>query len=168
MIDITLKRLLSCVGFLLLQILLLNNIKFLGFITPYLYVYFILLLPSSVSKEMTLVWGFLLGLVLDIFCDTLGCNAFATTFVAFLKPYFQNFFGPKDDFDDMKPSIERFGFNMFVQYVAYLVLIHHLTFFLIEAFTLSVLWFALLKAVCCSVFTLLLILSFEYFKARRR
>lgn len=168
MIDITLKRLLSCVGFLLLQILLLNNIKFLGFITPYLYVYFILLLPSSVSKEMTLVWGFLLGLVLDIFCDTLGCNAFATTFVSFLKPYFQNFFGPKDDFDDMTPSIDRFGFNMFVQYVAYLVLIHHLTFFLIEAFTLSVFWFALLKAVCCSVFTLLLILSFEYFKARRR
>ena len=68
----------------------------------------------------------------------------------------------------MKPSIDRFGFNMFIHYVAYLVLIHHLVFFLIEAFTFSMFWYTLLKAVCCSIFTLLLILCFEYFKAKRR
>lgn len=168
MIDVTLKRVLSFIGFLLLQVLLLDNIKFLGFVTPYLYVYFVLRLPSSVSKEMTLLWGFLMGMAMDIFCGTLGCNAFATTFVAFLKPYFQSFFGPKDDFEDLKPSVSTFGFQMFFQYVAYLVLIHHLVFFLVEAFTFSMFWSALFRAFCCALFTLLLILCFEYFKNKRR
>ena len=168
MIDVTLKRILSFVVLVLVQILLLNNVKFLGFITPYLYIYFVLSLPSSVSKEMTLFWGFLLGLTIDIFCGSLGCNALATTLIAYLKPYFQSFFGPKDDYDEVKPSAATFGFEMYLQYVAYLTIIHHLVFFFVEAFTLSRFWSVLFSAFCCTLFTLLMILSLEYFKHRRR
>ncbi len=168
MIDVSLKRLLSFVGFVLLQVLLLNNVKFLGYVSPYLYIYFILSLPSSVSKEMTIVWGFLLGLTMDIFCASLGCNAFATTLVAFLKPYFQSFFGPNDDYDEVRPSIHSFGFEMYLQYVGYLTLIHHFVFFMVEAFTFSQILSVSLKAVCCTIFTVLLILCIQFFKNRRR
>ena len=116
----------------LLQVLLLNNICFLGFINPYLYVYFILVLPSSLNKDLTLLLGFLLGLVIDIFCGTLGCHAFATTALAYLKPYFQKVFGPREIYESVVPSMSSYGMKMFLQYVAYLVFIHHFIFFLID------------------------------------
>lgn len=154
------------IGLVLLQMLILNNICFLGFINPYLYVYFILLLPSSVGRDWTLALGFLIGLCVDIFSDTLGCHAFATTLMAYLKPYIHNLLGPREDYDAYIPSFKTFGQETFLEYAAILVLIHHLTFFVIESFTLVNFFHSLWYAICCSLFTLLLIFCIEKIKER--
>ncbi len=151
----------------LLQVLLLNNICFLGFINPYLYVYFILVLPSSLNKDLTLLLGFLLGLVIDIFCGTLGCHAFATTALAYLKPYFQKVFGPREIYESVVPSMSSYGMKMFLQYVAYLVFIHHFIFFLIEAFTVSNIGHTILYSFLCSIFTILLIFLVEKLSGKK-
>lgn len=157
----------SFILLVLLQVLILNNVCFLGFINPYLYIYFILLLPSSVNKDMTLFLGFLLGLSIDIFCGTLGCHAFATTLLAYLKPHFQKIFGPREDYEAVTPSFKSFGPQMFMQYAGILVLIHHFVFFLIEAFTLSHFFNTLLNTITCSIFTLLLIYIVERLSNKR-
>jgi len=50
-----------------LQVLILNNINFLGYINPYLYVLFILLYPFAGNQSLFLILSFLLGLSIDIF-----------------------------------------------------------------------------------------------------
>lgn len=167
MINETLKHIIYFFVLIFIQVLVLNNIRFLGFINPYLYVYFILFLPSSISKDMTLCLGFLLGLIIDIFSGTLGCNTFATVLLAYLKPIFQKAFGPREDYDIVFPSLHSFGMGRYIQYVFYLVFIHQLVFFYVETLSFAYFWRTLLSAVCCSIFTVLLIICIEEFKERR-
>ncbi len=162
-----LKYGLMFIGLLLLQVLILNNIMFLGFINPYLYIYFILILPSSVNKDLTLLLGFALGLMVDIFCDSIGCHAFATTLLAYLKPHFQKIFGPREDYEAIIPSFRSFGSKEFLQYTTILVVIHQLAYFFVEAFTFTGFFQTLLKAVCCSILTILFIYIIEKLSYKR-
>ena len=63
------------VGLILLQVLILNNVHIAGVATPFLYVYFILKFNSGTSRNELMVWGFCMGLAIDIFSNTPGMNA---------------------------------------------------------------------------------------------
>ena len=152
-----LQDVLKFIGLVLLQVLLLNNICFLGYINPYFYIYLILTLPSSINKDIVLLIGFVLGLTIDIFCDTLGCHIFATTLIAYLKPYFHKLFGPRDEYEAQIPSIRSFGTGEFLKYTFSMVIIHHLAFFFVETLSFAHFFHTLMVALGCMVFTILLI-----------
>jgi rod shape-determining protein MreD len=152
-----LQYVLKFIGLVLLQVLLLNNICFLGYINPYFYIYLILTLPSSINKDVILLIGFILGLTIDIFCDTLGCHIFATTLIAYLKPYFHKLFGPRDEYEALIPSIRSFGVGDFLKYTFSMVITHHLAFFFVETLSFSHFFHTLVVALGCTLFTILLI-----------
>ena len=76
------KRLLSLVLLVLLQVLMLNRINLFGYVTPILYIMMILKLDSGMSRGSILLWGFFIGLSVDIFSNTLGMHAAAATLLA--------------------------------------------------------------------------------------
>ena len=76
----------------LIQVLALNNIQFLGFLNPYIYILFILSLPVKLPNWITLLLAFVLGLTIDAFSNTMGMHAFATVLVAFLRGGIINLF----------------------------------------------------------------------------
>ena len=154
--------------YVLIQVLILNNILFLGFINPYLYILFIITLPSTVTKDVTLLIAFVMGIIIDVFSGTPGFNAFATVSVAYIKPFFQKAFGPREEHDFLIPSFRTYGIGMFLQYSASLVLIHHLLFFVVESASLFRIEDVILKTLCCAVFTMLIVISMEFFNAKRR
>lgn len=82
------------VGLILLQVLILNNVHIAGVATPFLYVYFILKFNSGTSRNELMLWGFCIGLAIDIFSNTPGMNAAATVLLAFLRPLFLRLFTP--------------------------------------------------------------------------
>jgi rod shape-determining protein MreD len=128
---------------------------------------FIITLPSSVTREVTLIAAFLMGFIIDMFSGTPGFNAFATVLIAYIKPFFQKAFGPREEHELLIPSFKTYGIGMFLQYAGYLVLIHHFMFFLIEAGSIFKFESILIKTLCSSIFTMLLIVSMEIFKFRR-
>ncbi|MBT6835150.1 MAG: rod shape-determining protein MreD, partial [Bacteroidetes bacterium] len=69
-----------------LQVFVLNNIHLFEIVHPYIYIYFILLLPVSIPKTSLIILAFLLGLVIDVFSNTYGIHAAASTLVGFLRP----------------------------------------------------------------------------------
>ena len=71
---------------ILLQVTILSNINFLGFINPYLYVLFILLLPLNLDHWKVIIYSFLIGIIIDVFQDSGGINAAASLVAAYLKP----------------------------------------------------------------------------------
>ncbi len=87
-----LQNILSFVLLVLFQVLALNNIQFLGFINPYIYILFIIALPVKTPRWLSLILAFILGLTLDIFSNTLGMHAFATVLIAFLRNGIINLF----------------------------------------------------------------------------
>ena len=63
----------------------LDNIKIGGYITPYLYVLFLMLFPFSYGSFSFMMTAFFLGLAVDTFEFTGGLHAMACVAVAFVR-----------------------------------------------------------------------------------
>jgi len=70
-----------------LQLLIFNNIEFSGYVNPYVYVMFILILPVAMPSWILLLLGFLTGFVIDLFSGTMGVDTFATVIAAYVRPW---------------------------------------------------------------------------------
>ena len=148
----------------LLQVLLLNNIQFLGYINPYLYVLFIIALPVQTPRWFTLILAFMLGLTIDTFSNTLGMHAFATVLIAFLRNGIIKLFATIDEGNSPTPSFHAFGVGAYIKYVIAMVFIHHSALFFLEAFTLVSFWVVLGKLLLSAIVTILLITSIQSLK----
>ena len=69
-----------------LQILVFNNIQLGGYLNPFPYVYLLLILPISIGRVSLLFVSFSLGLVIDVFSNTGGIHAAASTVIGVLSP----------------------------------------------------------------------------------
>ena len=145
------------------QVLILNHINFSGYINPYLYVYFILLLPFDTPKWMLLIAAFVLGWSIDIFTNTIGLNAAACVMMAFARPFVITAIssGPESLLGDT-PSLRNQGVKWFLYYAVILIVIHHFTFFYLEIFRFNEFMATFFRGLLSSAFTLLLVLISEY------
>ena len=85
------------IGLILLQVIVLNNINFLGYINPFFYIWFVFLYPIRKDDASILVLSFLLGLTIDMFSDSGGINAAATLFIAYVRiPVLQSVLGKRE------------------------------------------------------------------------
>ncbi|MFN3343080.1 MAG: rod shape-determining protein MreD [Flavobacteriales bacterium] len=148
---------------LLLQGLVLNNLPLGTYFQPYLYVMFIILLPFETPNWMILPLSFFYGLILDSFTNTYGLHASACTFLAWNRPQFLRLFAPRDGYDAATlPGIQAYGFNWFISYAGTLILMHHIVFFLLEAFRFEGIGHTLLRCLGSASFTLFLAIIAQY------
>jgi hypothetical protein len=145
------------------QVLILNHINLSGYINPYFYIYFILLLPFDTPKWMLLIAAFILGWSVDIFTNTIGLNAAACVMMAFARPFVISAIssGPESLLGDT-PSLRNQGLKWFLYYAIILIIIHHFTFFYLEIFRFSEFMATFFRVLLSSAFTLLLVLISEY------
>jgi rod shape-determining protein MreD len=150
------------------QVLVLNNLQFSGFINPFVYILFILLLPFETPKWFLLVAGFILGFTIDLFFHTPGIHASATVFMAFLRPFVLGYFATRDGYETgTSPRIHYYGFVWFLKYTALLVMAHHLFLFYIEVFRFSDFFITLGRVILSWVFSVFFIVSSQYFIFRK-
>ncbi|MFH2142378.1 MAG: rod shape-determining protein MreD [Bacteroidota bacterium] len=169
MIKLVWQNIIRFIFLILLQVLILNNIQFSGFINPYLYVLFILLLPIELSNWIVLFIGLLTGLCVDVFSNTLGIHASATVFISFLRPFILGIISPREGYEPgTLPNISHNGLKWFVKYIVILVVAHHLFLFFVEAFRFSDFFRTFSRAIISSVFTLILILFTQMLLIRRK
>ncbi|MCD6113631.1 MAG: rod shape-determining protein MreD [Bacteroidales bacterium] len=150
------------------QILILNNIEISGYINPYFYIIFILILPIETPKWLLLISGFLLGFGIDIFSNTLGLNAFATVLVSFMRPVIINLLINKNDLENIKiPGIKSFRFLTFFIYSLILILIHNFTLFYFDSMKINEFFQTFTKALSSSVITLVLVILSDFLFSKR-
>ncbi len=154
---------------ILLQVLVLNRISFYGFLNPYVYILFILLLPFETPGWLLLTLSFITGLSVDLFCGTMGLHAAAAVFAGFVKPGVVKLVGEKPDYDiTTQPTLKEMGFKWFLAYAATLTLLHHLVLNFIDVFSFREFWQTIFRVLLSSVFTLLFILLIEYIFTSRK
>ncbi|HRY31742.1 MAG TPA: hypothetical protein P5531_02115 [Bacteroidales bacterium] len=145
------------------QILILNRVQFMGFINPYLYVMFILLLPFELAKWQLLLYAFGTGLIIDIFANTYGLHAGACTLMAYARPAVLKLLTSRKEYEPgLKPGIRDLGFNWFFSYASILILVHHAFLFFMEAFRFSEFFSTLLRVFLNGLVTLLLVFIAQY------
>jgi rod shape-determining protein MreD len=168
MIKVLPRNIVRIVVLVLFQVFILNNIQLSGFINPYFYVLFILLLPFETPGWLLLSLGFTLGLTIDLFANTPGLHASATVFMAFLRPLVLDYFAPRDGYvPSTFPRIYYYGFGWFFQYSAILILAHHFFLFYMEVFRLGDFSHTLLRVILSTLFTLFMVVLSQYFIYRR-
>jgi hypothetical protein len=143
------------------QILIFNNLDFLGYINPFPYLLFIILYPVNGNKTGLLVASFFLGLILDMFCNSGGVHAAASLLLAYYRPYIFKFsFGLSYEYQTVKLNDvltpERFSF------LAIAVVLHHFVLFILEVFRVSFLFEILLKTFVSTLFTLIICILIIY------
>lgn len=123
---------------LVFQLLVLNNVYLWGFINPYIYIFIILMLPMDFRPWAGLMLGFSLGLILDIFTDTLGLHTAATLTMTFFRPMVLRLISPREGYEsDARPDLGEMGFSWYLRYAGFLVFIHHFLLFYLEVFRFS-------------------------------
>lgn len=168
MIKVLPRNLFRIIILVVFQVSVLNNIQFSGFVNPYFYVLFILLLPFETPGWLLLSLAFVLGITIDLFSNTPGLHASATVFMAFLRPLVLDYFAPRDGYvPGTFPRIYYYGFGWFFQYSAILILGHHFFLFYMEVFQLSDFLLTFKRVVYSSIFTLFLVIISQFFIFRK-
>lgn len=163
--------LLNIARFILLlaaQVLIFNNINFFGYLNPYPYVLFIILYPVNGNKSGLLLASFLLGIIMDMFCNSGGVHSIASITLAYLRPTFFKFsFGVSYEYQTVKINDkltpERFSFILIS------VLTHHLILFILETFRLNFFFNIVIQTIFSTVFTIVIsVLIIYLFKPSKR
>ena len=147
----------------LLQVTFLSNINLGGYINPFLYIYFILVLPLHTSRLQLLLLAAALGLSIDIFLNTLGLHTFATVFVAYFRNGFISRTIPKDEVETLnRLTLYETGFWTYLKYAGSLTAVHHFLLYLLETFRLQGIFNVVRNTFYSTLFTLFLILLIQF------
>ena len=160
-----LYEMLLFVVLILLQVLVFNQISVFGLATPFLYIYFLLKLPMGRNVFYVIIMGFLMGFIIDIFLNTPGINAAATTLVAAFRRPLLRLFYTKEEFDNFVPGLYS-ATGAFIRYVVVAVLIHQTVLFGLEAFSLFNYKILLLRLATSVVLTLILLFALDSFRQK--
>lgn len=150
----------------LVQVLLLDHINFLGYINPYLYIFFVLMYPFTGNKGLLIFLGFLIGLSIDLFNDSGGVHAGATTLIAWARPALLKFsFGVSYEYNTVR--INSASLSQQLIYVGSMVFLHHLVLFILEIFNSQQILLILKSTLFSGIFSMIVIFCTLYLFSRR-
>jgi hypothetical protein len=119
--------------YFLVQVFVLKNLVIFDMAFCFLYVFYILLLPIETKTIPLMLIAFILGILIDIFYDSLGIHTASTVALAFVRNTWIQINIPTGGYDEnVQPSILNMGAGWFFTYSVPLILFHHFIFFYID------------------------------------
>lgn len=165
------KHGLRFIFFVLVQVLILNQME-VGWGTQLMiYPLFIALLPVELGMFSALIVSFVLGLCIDMLSDTYGLHASSAVVVAYLRPMIYKLFSPRDGYDQIEETtVHEMGFSWFLKAFGLLLFIHHLWFFLLEIFKINETLFVLQKTFLSAPmsFVICVLLQYLFLRTNRK
>ena len=161
--KLVLNNIISFIVLVLVQVLILKNIRLGGYINPLLHILFIIRMPSNISGWAVLCLSFLLGVTVDIFSGNMGFYTFASTLTGFCRiSLFNVFFSKHEQESVFMPSLSSMNFGSFTLYSSVLVFIHCFCYFFLETFIWGEIFSILWRSILSTTVTLMLILFIEF------
>ena len=159
------------IGLLLLQVLVVDNVRLGYYIHPYVYVLYIFMLPFNIPNWQLLLAGFSMGMAVDLFNGTPGLNAAATVFMSFVRPFVINAMTRRKDINENdEPSLTNMGASRFLVYALILLLVHNMVLFTLEAFSFKLIGVVFLQTLlsACSSLMLIFIILLLFKKTKKK
>lgn len=165
--NVLVRNIVLFVVLVLFQAGVLNQVQLGGFINPYLYILFVILLPVGTPGWLVLMLSFGMGISIDMFSNSPGIHTSATVFAGFMRTFLLASLMSRETVEPTDiPNIRLFGTGWFLKYSLMMVVIHHVFLFLVEAFKFSSLHLILWRALLSIVFTMLLIILSQFLFTR--
>lgn len=159
----TLIRFRNFVLLSLVQVLIFSQIHLFGYATACIYIIFILKLPRHTTRNEILIWSFLLGLMVDIFCNTPGINAASATLLGFIRNHILSAFTQKGMPDDFIPGAKSLKWSRYMVYTLLCTSIFFVALFTLELFTVANPWALLTSIISSTLLTMLFTVVTELF-----
>lgn len=123
----------------------------------------ILLLPITSNPVRTLLFAFLVGLMVDVFHSSPGIHTAATVLLGFFRANFLNWMVPAGGYEEyMNITIPSMGLKWFLPYMTGLLFLHHSLYFMIDFSDMSQFGYIMLKSVASTGFSFLAIVLIQY------
>lgn len=168
MIGTVLANIARLVLLVLLQALVLDHLDVLnGYMVPYLYVLFILMLPFELPAAALLIAGAAAGGFMDLFGNTPGMHMSASILMAFARIRVVRILAPREGYEyGMRPTVPSMGLTWFITYAGVLILVHHVWLFFVEIYRFDAFFSTFFRALLSAAFTLALCLLAQFLTAR--
>lgn len=151
-----------------LQVFVFNNILFLGYINPYVYIAFVIFYPLKKERFLFLFLSFLLGLAIDFFSDSGGINAFSLLFVAYIRLFLVRVIFKKTEQDYLLFNLQQEPFGKIFNYVITLIVIHHFILFSLANFSFQNFSSVFTNTLYSSIFTSVLFFIGSYIIRKKK
>jgi len=158
------KQIVRYIVVMILQVLLFDRLQLWGVCHPYIYLLCLLMLPITLPHSVQMLIGAAAGLIMDIFCNSIGIHMAACILLMFIRPYLLGVIVNDKDRLNEQISLHALGMEAMLKYVVILVVIHHLTVFTLAAWSWSYIGFILLETLVSSIITIVLILEYNILK----
>lgn len=146
------------IALVLAQAVIFNHLILFRCAVPMVFVYLLVRLPMSISPTAMLTIGFVLGLCVDTFSDTLGLNTIGCTVLAFVRRPIFHFLAPhEDDIMTVQPTAEAMGLPAYIKYLLSMVAVYCFTVFIVEAFGFFHPLILIMRAAASTLYTFLLL-----------
>lgn len=154
-------------GLVLIQGFILSNVGANWERFPYfnvlIYPLFIILLPLKTPRALQILLGFVLGISIDIFYNSLGIHASAAVFLAFIRPFVLKYLEPRGGYNvNYSPTKRRMGLPWFLRYASILLFAHIFYYFFVEAFTPVYMVDILLKTFFSFIVSMIIITMLQF------
>lgn len=157
--NIFVKNIIRFVILMLIQVLVFNNMNLGGYMHPYIYVLFLLLLPININRSLLLIFAFFTGLTIDYFAGTMGINASASVLLAYLRPgTIRLFFRNQNFLSKEEPGLSSFGVIGFLKYTIVLVFMHQLLLFFMEVLSFIHFFYTIQEVILSTLLSTFIIL----------
>ena len=163
-------QVLSFFAYVLVQVIFLRNVVLFDTAFCFIYVGFLLFLPLETNRPLLMLLGFITGICVDVFYDSIGIHAAACVFTMFIRNIWLNRIVPQGGYDPgMIPSIRSNGWQWFFIYIVPIVFLHNTVLIFTEAATFSLFGFSMMKVLMTTIFTVVVLVVFQvmFYSAKR-
>ena len=128
----------------------------------FIYPVIILMLPIRMARHYVILIGFAVGLLIDVFYDTVGVHAFALTAVAYTRGLLLNYLEPRGGYTTvMTPTQRSMGMNWLLIFTSITYAVLCFLYFTGEIFTFVYIGQILLKTVITFLLSMVVVMGYH-------
>lgn len=153
---------------LLIQFTILDNVQLHSYVYINIYILAVYILPYRLKNASILLFGFFLGLIVDLGNDTMGIHTAATTLIAYIRPRLLMLTSNREQIDDVQGKQKISDFGWFFKYVLISTTIFNVVLILCEAFSFNNILISLFRIVCSTLASTLFILLYYFIALKKK
>lgn len=149
--------------YLFFQVLILKNSVLFHTAFCFLYIAYLLLLPVETNPLWLMLVGFVMGFFIDMFYDSLGLHVLSCVLIMYIRNFWLARLTPQGGYDNSAiPGVAASGLQWFLVYAFPLIFVHHAVLFFTEVGGFQYFGFTIIKVLCSTVYTTIVILIVQY------
>lgn len=163
------RQALTFIVYILAQVWFFRNMVLFDAAFCMMYVGFLLLLPIELGTLTLMAIGFLTGVAIDAFYNSLGIHAAACVFIMYIRNRWLGAITPQGGYDPgALPTVYLQDIQWFTIFALPLIFFHHAVVFFIEAAGFGLFGYTIWKTILSTFFSFFVVVIIQYLFYKKR